>query len=217
MKTRAFTLVELMVVIAAVALLAMAVLLPALWRAQRKAVNIQCNNNLKQIGIACRVWAEDHQQLYPSQSYTSASGGPLFLGSNVFRYFQVMSNELIDPNIVACPADQRLAARDSIKGFHDAFALSFDNSHLSYFICLDADKSLPSMFLAGDRNITNGTALTNGVLVLTTNQAAGWTDKLHRGAGNIVLVDGSVQQINNPLLNTQLAATGTNLVRLAIP
>ena len=60
----AFTLIELLVVIAIIAILA-AMLLPALAAAKRKAQRINCVNNLKEVGLAFRVWEGDNGDQYP--------------------------------------------------------------------------------------------------------------------------------------------------------
>lgn len=54
-----FTLVELLVVIAVVAIL-MGVLLPAISLARQSARSIQCLNNLRQIGMSQAAWSADH-------------------------------------------------------------------------------------------------------------------------------------------------------------
>jgi prepilin-type N-terminal cleavage/methylation domain-containing protein/prepilin-type processing-associated H-X9-DG protein len=61
----AFSLVELLVVMAIIALLA-SLLLPALGRSKAKAYNAACLNNLRQLGIATRVYADENQERLPS-------------------------------------------------------------------------------------------------------------------------------------------------------
>ena len=63
-KGKGFTLIELLVVIAIIALL-MAILMPALQRVKKQAKGIVCKNNMKQIGMAANLYAEDYDLFVP--------------------------------------------------------------------------------------------------------------------------------------------------------
>lgn len=208
-RERGLTLVELFVVIAILAFLAMMVY-PGGQKDKARALRIQCVNNLKQIGLATRVWEGDHGDKFP-WNIPGTNGGTMEFttGLNEWRHFQIMSNELSTPKVLICPTD---TARVSATNFS-----FFSNSNISFFIGLDASQADPQSILSGDRNITNGTPIKNGILELSPNQPAGWTDEMHRKVGNITLSDGSVQQVTWFGLRNVMENTGTFTNRLQMP
>lgn len=222
-RGRAFTLIEMLVILAVLLLLA-AVILPRPTHNGIAASRIRCVNNLKQVGLAFRIWAEDHNGKFPMQVSTNDGGAMEFVGGpDTYRIFQVMSNDLNTPKILFCPQEtDRWRKRASTfrpvipAGSRDQ-VLFKSNTNLSYFAGVDAADLHPNMFLSGDHNITNGLPIRDGVLTLTTNRPAGWTAGVHVNVGNILLADGSVQSFTTSALREALGHTGTTTNRLAMP
>src|SRR5688500_11390172 len=110
-KTNGFTLIDLLLVIVVLFILA-AMLMPACIRSRasraRVGARVNCTNNLKQIGLAFRVWAGEHQDRLPSQvSVTNGGAMEAVMAGDVAAVFRVMSNELNTPKILFCPTDKK--------------------------------------------------------------------------------------------------------------
>ena len=188
------------------------VIMPLLARPTVTRQKINCVNNLKQVGLAFRIWEGDHNDKYPmAVSVTNGGAMEAVLGGDAVMAFQVMSNELSIPKILYCPEDK-------LRHLATNFTTSFTKGTLSYFVNPDAVESNPEQIMSGDDNfLIRGEAVKSGLLMLSSNTPVAWSGRRHKFSGNLGLADGSVQSANNALLAWWLDWTNHTTVRLAIP
>lgn len=216
-RNDALTLIEVFVV-AVVCSALMILILPGIMRRPNGGQKINCVNNLKQVGLAFRIWEGDNADKFPMQVSLKQGGAmELAITGNVARIFQVMSNELSTPKVLYCPQD---ASHQSAT----EFAPHFGTKNISYFVGLDAADKYPAAFLSGDDNFEIKRKPVNpGVLEVATNTPLTWSAARHRFTGNIGLADGSVLTTTDSLLKNaiinqyQSSPDFTNRFRAAIP
>ncbi len=196
---RGFTLVELLVVMALVALLA-GLLLPGLSRAKTKAMNAACLSNLRQLGMATRVYADNNQERLPSAEILPTQPidpqNPLpricdLLAAYVGRTAGTNTNSA---TVFRCPADKadRFAAEGSSYEWNAEL-----NGHR-----IDETRTDSAFLLLRQGDLSGG--VTNFVLTLPPGTTPllldydGFHPRPSKPGKNVVFMDGHVAPLEAP-------------------
>ena len=201
LEKNGFTLIELLVVVAIIAILA-AMLLPALSKARKKAKDAVCMSNLKQLGLAAFIYANDYDGIMPGRRFNSTNP-PYQWVDQIQMYIKIKDKK--DPKHVkyfVCPEYDDLPSNHYKRlqpgnpvwnyainsAFNGAYHGQCNTHYIGYCVRLNRI-NLPSkmMFLGDGGNYVNwwrglGTGYgTDGLY---------WF--MHNGGCNILFVDGHV-------------------------
>jgi hypothetical protein len=219
-----FTQLELVAVLCFLTLL-IAVAAPVFAHPRLRSDRVSCANNLRQLGMAMQLWANDHGDSIPQE--VSLAGGGTFghpLAMNAWLHFSYLSNELGSARILFCPSDQGRPARDFSGDPNGGYVHpNFANNATSYLVshavpafARDIFSAGPYGFLVADRNVgfdytSSGCARFKAARAVAFRGSPNfrWGTNLHVNAGNVLSNDGRVSQVNDEGLQTYLKAPGT--------
>lgn len=227
---RGFTLLELFVVVAFIAVI-LTMFSPCVSTSTKaKAVRIKCSSNLKQMALAFKMYAGDHNELFPWE--TMEGKAPRTQNQQVWQYMLTVSNELGSTKLLMCPGDitrQPNSANDFSAGPYGLANPAKQDAAISYFLGLSASSNRPNAILAGDRNLAMNDAGrlygSRGGNLYEIPLKSVWNaqpDQAHHDkAGNYILADCSVQQASTERLQDALRLArdsyGTNANHFLFP
>lgn len=200
-ENSALTAIDLVVLLGLAAVLA-CLFLPAL-ASTGSSRRMNCVSNLKQIGIAFHLWAQDHADQLPWEVSSNGGGTLEFAGTDVVRHFAVASNELNSPKILWCYAD-----RDRTRA---SLWTNFARTNLSYFVAL---QSGVGGILSGDRFFSTNNHLLSGNATISQPKGLRWAFGSHERNGSLLFRDSSVRIVKSKDLRNAI----TNFpVRILFP
>ncbi len=193
-STTTFTLIELLVVIAIIAILA-SLLLPGLQGARKKARQILCGGNLKQLGNTCQMYADDYGVIVPINTVGGLANSCWYqnlLSAYIPTVFRDVTIGDAITGVWLCP--------EAKGGWGGGYGVS--ENHISPYVTgtpMARITRTSTLFLMGDCQNTEADEHSS-VSVICPLDWGGWggagsahtAAPRHNGRANVIFIDGHV-------------------------
>ena len=181
-RKRCFSLIELLIVIAIIAILA-GMLLPALNAAREKSKGISCINNLKQTSLMLTIYGNDHDgKILMWQKVDSSYYGHFLVRSGMIVNYQMDGSEKNSKTrSVMCPSLQLMVGRDSFSPIQQIYGMAHASANASYLktfndaYFLEGGTDAEKVFVLVPSRMKNSSSFTWLFDSIKTTDPAGYT------------------------------------------